>query len=248
MPRKSSNRLTNVQKLMFGLAAIFLCATILRTIQFEPFLHAQEAVQTFLSGSHAIEQAVQAIGSWTEPENLQAVFSDWFPSTSPEASEPVSESPAPLETLAATAAGVFPSIADPAVYPLDISCRIPITAAVVTSHFGNRTHPINAETHFHKGVDLAAEKGSSIYSLSDGIVKTAAKNDSYGNYLIISHFDGACALYAHCDTLLVQTGECIKGGQKIATVGESGNATGAHLHLELWRAGKLLNPEDYLLL
>ena len=128
------------------------------------------------------------------------------------------------------------------------SCRVPITAAVVASHFGNRTHPINAETHFHKGVDLAAEKGSSIYSLSDGIVKTAAKNDSYGNYLIISHFDGACALYAHCDTLLVQTGECIKGGQKIATVGESGNATGAHLHLELWRAGKLLNPEDYLLL
>lgn len=248
MPRKSSNRLTSLQKFILGLATIFLCATILRTIQFEPFLHAKKAIQTFLSGSHSVEQAVQAIGSWTETENLQTIVSDWFPRISPESTEPVSESSAPLETLAATAASVFPSVADFAVYPLDISCRLPVADAVLTSHFGSRMHPVTAEQHFHKGTDLAAEKGSPIYSVSNGVVRTAGKSDSYGNYLIITHCDGVCALYAHCDTLLVNAGEYIEGGQKIATVGETGNTTGSHLHLELWRAGKLLNPEDYLLL
>ena len=248
MPRKSSNRLSGLQKLMLGLAAVFLCATILRTIQFEPFLHAQKAVQTFLTGSHSVEQAVQAIGSWTKAENLQAVFSDWFPSAAPQSTEPVSESSAPLETLAATAAGVFPNTADSVIYPLGITCRVPVEGAVLTSRFGGRLHPITGEGRFHKGIDLAAEKGSPIRSLAAGIVRTAETSDSYGNYLIVSHSDGACALYAHCDNLLVAAGEHVEGGQQIATVGETGNTTGAHLHLELWRAGKLLNPEDYLLL
>ena len=79
-------------------------------------------------------------------------------------------------------------------------------------------------------------------------MRTAAQSDSYGNYLILQHTDGVCALYAHCEQLLVKEGEHIQAGQIIATVGDTGTATGYHLHLELWYAGKLLNPEDYIAL
>lgn len=245
MPRKRSNHLSAFEKFFLGLAAVFLSVSILRAIQFEPFLKVQSIVQTFLTGQQSIEHAVQAIGSRTTPEHLQSVFSEWFPAASP-TSEPVIESAPPVETLAATAAGVFPNKAESAVYPITLSCLQPVPGAVVTSRFGARIHPISGQNGFHKGIDLAAEQGSTIYALEDGTIRTAAQSGSYGNYLIVQHNDGVCSLYAHCDQLLAGQGDTVQAGDPIATVGATGDATGNHLHLELWRAGKLLNPEDYL--
>lgn len=245
MPRKQPNRLSGLEKLLLGLAVLFLSVTVLRTVQFEPFLRVQTAVQTFLTGSQSIEQAVQAVGSFADSDQLQAVFSEWFPTMSLQ--EPVMESSVPYETLAATAAGVFPTQAADAVYPIAALHIQPVEQAVLTSAFGPRVHPVTGQqSSFHKGVDLAAEQGSPVYALADSTVRTAAHSDSYGNYLILQHTDGVCSLYAHCQQLLVREGERIQAGQTIATVGDTGTATGFHLHLELWYAGKLLNPEDYI--
>lgn len=249
MPRKQPNRLNGFEKLLLGIAFLFLSVTVLRTIQFEPFLRVQTAVQTFLTGNQSIEQAVQAVGSFTESDQLQAVFSDWFPTINPQENQPVMESSVPSETLAATAAGVFPTQEADAVYPISLSNTQPIENAVLTSSFGPRVHPVTGQqSSFHKGIDLAAEQGSPIRALANSTVRTAAQSDSYGNYLILQHTDGICALYAHCEQLLVKEGEHIQAGQTIATVGDTGTATGYHLHLELWYAGKLLNPEDYIAL
>src|SRR5699024_11098139 len=114
--------------------------------------------------------------------------------------------------------------------------------------FGPRIHPISEQDNFHKGLDLAAEQGTPIYALADGVIRTATQSNSYGNYVILEHSDGICSLYAHCDTLFVSDGQSVCAGQKIASVGASGMATGNHLHLELRRAGKLLNREDYMII
>lgn len=152
------------------------------------------------------------------------------------------------ETPAATAAGVFPSDIDPFIPSSHAFYPSPLADAVCVSPFGLRKHPISGKQKLHKGIDFAAPEGEPIYALSDGIIRTAAESSSYGNYIILEHADGLCSLYAHCKKLLVRTGSPVKAGQTIAQVGETGAATGAHLHLELWRAGKLLNPEDYIAL
>lgn len=233
-PKRSKSHLTD--RIFFFLALLFLCATLLRTTPAVSKL--QQAAQTFLSGNHSFEETVQAVGSF-QSSDAQACFQE---------SPLLTELSLPPETLAATAAGVFPNEVDPFIPPDHVSYRPPLSDAVLVSPFGHRKHPISSEQKLHKGVDLAAPEGHPIYAVSDGTVRTAAKSETYGNYIILEHADGLCSLYAHCKKLLVQTGAPIKAGQTIAQVGETGTATGAHLHLELWRAGKLLNPEDYIAL
>ncbi|MBS5150194.1 MAG: M23 family metallopeptidase [Butyricicoccus pullicaecorum] len=231
-PKRSKFHLRD--RIFFLFALLFLCATLLRTTPAVSKL--QQTVQTFLSGKLSLEETVQAVGS--------------FPSTDAQAyfEEPQIESSLPPETLAATAAGVFPNDIDPFIPNDHASYPSPLADAVCVSSFGLRKHPISGEQKLHKGIDFAAPEGEPIYALSDGIIRTAAESKSYGNYIILEHADGLCSLYAHCKKLLVQTGTPVKAGQTIAQVGETGTATGAHLHLELWRAGKLLDPEDYIIL
>ncbi len=99
----------------------------------------------------------------------------------------------------------------------------PLETAVITTHFSEQ----------HKGVDLAANKGTAISSCFDGIIAEAANSPSFGNYIKIEHENGMKSLYAHCDTLCVTVGDTVKKGQQIATVGSSGNSTGDHLHMEI---------------
>ena len=85
---------------------------------------------------------------------------------------------------------------------------------------------------FHKGVDLACASGTIVLAGADGIVAAARHSQSYGNYLRLSHAKGEETLYAHMQYLYVRTGEVVKAGEPIGTVGQTGRATGAHLHLE----------------
>lgn len=94
----------------------------------------------------------------------------------------------------------------------------------------------------HKGVDLAAPKGTDIISVADGTVEQAGVSSSYGNYIKIDHGNNLKTLYAHCDTLCVKENENITKGQKIATVGSTGDSTGDHLHFELILNDEYLNP------
>lgn len=233
-PKRPKSHITD--RIFFFLALLFLCATLLRTTPAVSRL--QQAVQTFLSGNHSFEDTVQAVGSF-QSSDAQACFQEPMLLT---------ELSLPPETLAATAAGVFPNEIDPFIPPSHASYLAPLSDAVLVSPFGHRNHPISGKYKLHKGVDLAAPEGRPIHAVSDGTVRIAAESASYGNYIILEHADGLCSLYAHCKKLLVQTGAPIKAGETIAQVGETGAAIGTHLHLELWRAGKLLNPEDYIAL
>lgn len=94
----------------------------------------------------------------------------------------------------------------------------------------------------HKGVDLTAPMGTSIYAAMDGKVIMSARHRQYGNYIIVDHGNGVMTLYAHAKLTLVHEGDIVRRGQKIAEVGRTGNATGPHLHFELRVDGVQRNP------
>lgn len=116
----------------------------------------------------------------------------------------------------------------------------------ITSLYGYRDHPINGEYLFHTGVDLAADSGTPIAAFAAGKVDYIGESDAYGLYLQIEHGNGITTFYCHCKEICVRKGETVSAGQIIALVGDTGNATGAHLHLELERNGVLLNPAYYI--
>lgn len=117
---------------------------------------------------------------------------------------------------------------------------------VVSSRFGYREHPVEGEEHFHYGVDLAADKGTAICCFADGEVRAVGESSSYGKYCIIDHGDGFETLYAHCDRITVSSGTPLHMGEKLGEVGETGIATGPHLHFELHKDGVYLDPIYYV--
>ena len=119
---------------------------------------------------------------------------------------------------------------------------IPLQNALVTSEFGGRKNPITKKSENHKGLDLSAPEGSSIYAATEGIVEISQRSSSYGNYIVINHGNGLKNLYAHCSKLLVNSGDQVKKGQVIAKVGSTGQSTRPHLHFEVLLNDQNLNP------
>lgn len=118
-------------------------------------------------------------------------------------------------------------------------------AAPLTSPFGWREHPVSGGTKFHYGVDLGAAAGTDICAFADGEVYATGDSSSLGYYIMIQHADGYMTLYAHCSKIVVTSG-AVTMGQKIAEVGETGIATGPHLHFELHDGDLYLNPIYYV--
>ena len=123
--------------------------------------------------------------------------------------------------------------------------RVLPTEGTLTSGFGSRLSPTTGEPAFHYGLDIAADEGTPIAAFADGTVREVGESD-YGKYLIVDHAGGFSTLYAHCSSILVGVGDQVKCGGEIALVGQTGNTTGPHLHLELWKDGMALDPSDYL--
>ncbi|MDO4316424.1 MAG: M23 family metallopeptidase [Oscillospiraceae bacterium] len=128
---------------------------------------------------------------------------------------------------------------------LDFDYCTPVSGTM-TSGFGYREHPVEGEERFHYGVDLAADTGTAISCFADGVVTAVGESSSYGKYCIVTHAGGCSTLYAHCSRVTVSSGTAVTEGQKIAEVGETGMATGPHLHFELHRDGVYLNPIYYV--
>lgn len=116
----------------------------------------------------------------------------------------------------------------------------------LSSPFGFRIHPIYKTKRFHSGTDYAASKGIPIYSISDGTVIRAGVTRGYGNYIVIQHGNGLKSAYAHMSTMNVKNGDKVKKGDKIGGVGMTGSATGNHLHFEVIRNNKKVNPKLYV--
>lgn len=121
-------------------------------------------------------------------------------------------------------------------FPLDT------TVWRISDPYGQRSDPFTGKTAFHYGIDLACAEGTTVKAVQAGVVTVAAASTSYGNYLRLLHPDGSETRYAHLQYLYVRPGEVVQAGQALGTVGQTGRATGAHLHLELLRQGAACDP------
>jgi murein DD-endopeptidase MepM/ murein hydrolase activator NlpD len=107
----------------------------------------------------------------------------------------------------------------------------------VFSRFGWRRY------RYHYGIDTKNSLGDSIFCVFDGIVRIAKRNRTYGNVVIVRHYNGLETFYAHCSQLLVEQNQEVKAGELIALVGSTGRSTGPHLHFETRYKGTAFNPE-----
>lgn len=119
-------------------------------------------------------------------------------------------------------------------------------SGTVSSTFGTRHDPIHNKKVFHAGLDIAAAAGAEIKVASAGKVTFSGTATGYGNLIEIDHGSGMVTRYAHNAVNLVAAGEQIKAGQVIAIVGSTGRATGTHLHFEVRRDGKAVDPAPFI--
>lgn len=118
----------------------------------------------------------------------------------------------------------------------------------LASGYGQRLHPVFRVMKFHEGVDFSAPRGTPIYATGDGVVKAVSKSHTgYGNQVVINHGFGFLTRYAHMQAFKVAPGEKVKRGQCIGYVGATGCASGPHVHYEVIKNGKKVNPTYYLL-
>jgi murein DD-endopeptidase MepM/ murein hydrolase activator NlpD len=122
----------------------------------------------------------------------------------------------------------------------------PLMGPRLTSDFGLRSHPIRKISRHHDGVDLAAPEGAQVRSIQSGLVVFADPHGGYGNLIVVQHSGGVTSHYGHCKTINVKTGQRVRAGQLLGTVGSTGRVTGPHLHFEIRRNGKVLDPEAIL--
>jgi murein DD-endopeptidase MepM/ murein hydrolase activator NlpD len=113
----------------------------------------------------------------------------------------------------------------------------------LSSHYGYRIHPIHGDKRLHRGIDIGLPEGTAILAGFDGTVaQVGYDSGGYGNFVVIDNGDGVQARYAHCHTVFVTSGQAVEKGQVIATVGNTGASTGAHLHMEVLVDGAYINP------
>lgn len=122
--------------------------------------------------------------------------------------------------------------------------RTPIDGARLSSGFGKRKHPILGYTKMHKGVDFAAPRGTPIYAAGDGKITSLGRNGGYGKYIRIRHNGSYSTAYAHLHKYAkgLKSGSRVKQGQVIGYVGSTGRSTGPHLHYEILKEGRQINP------
>lgn len=116
----------------------------------------------------------------------------------------------------------------------------------ITSSFGARENPLHGGKDFHSGVDISASTGTPIRATADGVVSFSGWSGGSGNLVVIEHGLGYSTFYAHNRTNLVKVGQQVKRGDIIAHSGATGNVTGPHLHYEIWKDGKGVNPMPFL--
>ena len=126
------------------------------------------------------------------------------------------------------------------------ACSIPRwpVAGEMTSPYGLRLRGLAPD--IHEGVDVAAPGGTPVLAMKSGRVEHAGAWGGYGLSIVIAHGTNVRTLYAHLSRIDVREGDRVSGGQQIGAVGSTGNATGPHLHFEVWRWGRAEDPVPLL--
>lgn len=113
---------------------------------------------------------------------------------------------------------------------------------VITSSFGMRINPVNHKKEFHDGIDIGVGEGTNVFAVSDGIIETVGKSDSFGNFLSYKTNYGYQIFYGHLKKLFVKKNTKVKKNQVVALSGKSGFVSGAHLHYSIRFKNELLDP------
>lgn len=241
-------------------AAVFLALTAVRILSPSASDRIADGMQRVLKMEHEQTVSVIQLGQGIAEGKLKEAFSaekkTAQPTPQPEYIAPSAEpEPSPEPTLHPAVSAFLESQEVYSDYSLpdDVSYERPELPfeyvspvdGVESSGFGYRLHPIKNEVKYHYGTDLAAYTGTPVYAFADGVVVAQGESDSYGKYVMIDHEDGYRTLYAHCSQLCMSCGP-VSRGDTVALVGETGAATGPHLHFELECNGVYLNPEFYI--
>jgi murein DD-endopeptidase MepM/ murein hydrolase activator NlpD len=122
----------------------------------------------------------------------------------------------------------------------------PVLEGYISSLFGGRTDPFDGHEAIHKGVDIAGLAGSEVLSVATGVVTRAGAASGYGNLVEINHGSGYTTRYGHNQEVLVSVGDTVTRGQPIALMGSTGRSTGPHVHFEVLRNGRQVDPLSFI--
>jgi len=122
----------------------------------------------------------------------------------------------------------------------------PIKKGWMSSRYGRRTDPFTGGADWHAGVDFAAKENSEVIAVASGVVTWSGERHQYGTMVEINHGNGFATRYGHCKESLVKLGDIVKKGQIIALVGSTGRSTGPHVHFEVHKNGRTVDPATYI--
>ena len=122
----------------------------------------------------------------------------------------------------------------------------PVLQGWISSHFGRRADPFTGRTAYHQGVDFAGPAGSQVVAVASGVVTYSKDRFGYGRTVEINHGNGYVTRYGHNQKALVQVGETVQKGQPIALMGSTGRSTGPHLHFEVLKQGRAVDPMTFV--
>jgi murein DD-endopeptidase MepM/ murein hydrolase activator NlpD len=122
----------------------------------------------------------------------------------------------------------------------------PVKSGYMSSHYGWRSDPISGKRSMHKGLDFAGKPGSDVVAVASGIVTFTGKDPGYGNVVELSHGGDYVTRYAHNKQNLVNPGDVVRKGDTIALMGSSGRSTGSHVHYEVYKHGRSVDPSSYI--
>ncbi len=122
----------------------------------------------------------------------------------------------------------------------------PVNKGWISSRFGMRNDPITGRRAWHNGTDFAGKEGAEVVTVAAGIVVFAGERNGYGKMVEVNHGGGFSTRYGHHQGLLVKVGDIVRKGQVIGLIGSSGRATGPHVHFEVFKNGRVVDPSQYI--
>jgi murein DD-endopeptidase MepM/ murein hydrolase activator NlpD len=122
----------------------------------------------------------------------------------------------------------------------------PVAQGWISSYFGQRADPFNGHQAYHRGVDFAAPAGSQVVAVASGVVTYSKERFGYGRTVEINHGNGYVTRYGHNQRVLVSAGDTVQKGQPIALIGSTGRSTGPHLHFEVLKEGRAVDPMSFV--
>ncbi len=122
----------------------------------------------------------------------------------------------------------------------------PVNKGWLSSRFGKRIDPITGKQAWHNGVDFAGKEGAEVITVAAGVVVYAAPRNGYGKMVEVNHGGGFSTRYGHHKELKVKVGDIVKKGQIVGLMGSSGRSTGPHVHFEVFKNGRVVDPSTYI--